>query len=502
MSKQKRGSASVRGALRLVSPLKATSTTALESPRPSGQSSRTSTEASSSTPISSTSGSADTLNGESGDASPSKPLPVPGIVIYGQRLGTDENAIAHYRIVTPFRGLARCAVNPVYLRNRASVEEQNEAALQADIHLNHGILTAEMLSLYRQKVRPTTIFSIDDWLQRIHPTNPAYCWLGTELPDGTPLKGEDDVGINGQLVWEVGKDYGDYHFDPSANHVRRSMLESLTRDADGCLVTCERLAQVQRDVGSKNVFILPNLINPDDYPRVELAEHDEVRILWQGGDSHYVDWYPIMEGLKRVLLHYPQAHLYLFGAKFESITKHIPEGRWTFIDWVPYSSFILRLSTIGHDINLCPLTRTDFNEAKTAIKFYESSAITRPAVTLAGNYGPYAREIIDNETGLLYNTVKQFEASLSLLIEDAAARKQLAAAAKEWVHEHRTLDDKHILPYYDWLQATHADSCSRRGQPRRRVAQPRQEEPPKLVVPARSIHPALKASHRRGIRKR
>lgn len=360
-----------------------------------------------------------------------------------------------------------------------------EEMLDADILLNHLILSPALLGLGRRTKRPTVVFSTDDYTQKVHPLSPIFASLGTELPDGTPVTIDDDVFVNGRKVWEIGKMYGKVRFDPNANLMRRLVLETATREADGVVVTCEPLAEVQRALGQKNVFVFPNYIDPREYPQIDLTDHDEVRLLWQGGDSHFIDWHKAGEIVRRAIVKHPNVKLYLFGLTFDTIVKRLPRARFEFIDWVDYHAFPLRLATIAPDINLCPLVRNDFNECKSAIKFYEAAAISRPAATIAANVGPYAREILDGETGLLYNDLNEFALALDRLIEDAVERKRLAQNAKDWVHENRTISVKHVVPFHDWLQATHADSCARRGQPRRRqrgVVDPYAEDTSKLPV--------------------
>ncbi len=56
--------------------------------------------------------------------------------------------------------------------------------------------------------------------------------------------------------------------------------------------------------------------------------------------------------------------------------------------------------------------------------------------TLAQNTGPY-KEIIDGETGLLFDTPEEFVEKLEVLVKDPEYRKKLGEAAHDWVREHR-----------------------------------------------------------------
>jgi len=63
--------------------------------------------------------------------------------------------------------------------------------------------------------------------------------------------------------------------------------------------------------------------------------------------------------------------------------------------------------------------------------------LKNPAATLAQNTGPYKAEILDEQTGLLFNNAAEFEEKLARLVEDVPLRKSLASNAKQWISENR-----------------------------------------------------------------
>jgi hypothetical protein len=166
------------------------------------------------------------------------------------------------------------------------------------------------------------------------------------------------------------------------------------------------------------------------------------------------DLYGIRDPLKNVMRKYPQAKFISFGQEAPVMNRWFAEfkDRFEYIPWVDPDAYTYRLSIIGHDINLCPLRASEFNEAKSAIKWYESSAISRPAATLAGAFGPFL-EIEDGQTGMLYESPAEFEAKLGQLIEDATLRQRLAQNAKDWVHEHRDIR-KNVPALIAWMRET------------------------------------------------
>lgn len=383
------------------------------------------------------------------------------------------SAITDYRLHKPFTAMHRKNMVAFLLDHggtSGAINSSNRVRIMegADVQIWHMILSVTLLKLALQppESRPLIIHSVDDLSEYCSPFNPAYMNLGTRDPSGEPLD-PDGPGLyyGDRLLWQNGKDYGGRRFDIKKNIERLTLSKTIMHESDGVVVTCEALAQEVRRYGCENVFVYPNHVSFDAYPPVELAEHpDEVRVLWQGGYAHYEDFHEIAEPLKRVMNRHPKAKLIFWGQDWKLVSEHVPNFRY--IEWLPYPAFLSTLSTIGHDISLCPLSINKFNECKSAIKFYESSAISCPAATLARNFGPY-QEVIHNDTGLLYDTPDEFEERLEALILDAELRKRLSKRAAEWVHEYRDIE-KGIVPYYEWLSKTYKTYKGGNGQ----VSQP------------------------------
>lgn len=319
---------------------------------------------------------------------------------------------------------------------------------------------------------PVCVFDQDDLTEYVSVFNEVFRHFGTRAPDGTRLKAGDEIRLRANseeddepiVLWKdkecphcrVDRCAPGMHqtFDIGENISRIELVYRLARTCHGATFTTERLSQFYRDeVGLTNVYTFPNSIYAKDYRRIELAEHPgEVRILWQGGSSHFEDWQPYAPALGRVMHKYPQAKLILWGQPFPFMLKHLPMDRTEFLPWVPHAAYLTQLNTIGHDINLAPLAATKFNSCKSAIKWYESSAITRPAATLASNVPPYSDEMVERETGLLFADETEFEEKLSELIETETLRKSLASNSKDWVYENRD-SRKTVPPLIEWYMS-------------------------------------------------
>jgi glycosyltransferase involved in cell wall biosynthesis len=256
---------------------------------------------------------------------------------------------------------------------------------------------------------------------------------GREIPLG------HNIGVvqNGErkTLWKDGEN----GFSLAKNRHTLATYRRILEMAD--VVTCSTQGvadALQKEVTPRRIRVFPNLVRMDWYEQVDLREDpDKVKILWQGGIAHYEDWYPLREALGNITRKYPQVEWIIWGAQFPWVKELIPAHRMKFKPWCAYQEYRLRLAMIGHDISLAPLSSNVFNDCRSAIKFYEGSVLKKPAATLAQNTGAYQKEIVDGETGLLFNTPEEFENKLSLLIEDVTERKRLAANAKDWISENR-----------------------------------------------------------------
>jgi glycosyltransferase involved in cell wall biosynthesis len=361
---------------------------------------------------------------------------------------------------------------------------------------------------------PTYIVDTDDDLFNVMPLNITYGRLGTRRPDGKPLEKGDEVGIAhptelappeaqttlnekypnaahgtiGSLNNSSGDILAKYIFDEDGQwHLYLSLwrdsgpeknfdIEANKQLVDNWvqtikhahLVTCStpRAAEyIRREVGPEiPTFVTYNAIDFNAYPKIDLRSHpDEVRILWEGSATHHEALWPITEAIGRVAKKYPQTKWVFFGAKYKWAYQNLPADQVDFVDWVTYDAYKLRLSTIGHDINLAPMAPHLFNQSRSAIRWYESSAIWKPAATIAQNTGAYHDEIEDGKTGLLFSTPEEFETKIGGLIEQKQLRKQLASNAKDWVRSNREAKDiaTKLFQKYVEVREAHKQSIPR-----------------------------------------
>ena len=111
----------------------------------------------------------------------------------------------------------------------------------------------------------------------------------------------------------------------------------------------------------------------------------------------------------------------------------------------PYEHYTAALH--ASDIALLPLNDTEFNRAKSDLKFIEAAG--HGAAVLAAPT-VYASTVRDGETGMIYRSPQEFAEKLDLLIRRADLRRTLAENAYRYVAEHRLLEqhlDERIAAY-------------------------------------------------------
>jgi len=386
------------------------------------------------------------------------------------------SACVYYRVQVPLRALYDLGLANFYIGRKEDVtEDKHMAMLSSDIVLLFSMfgpgLTTTIETIKGMKAGwnntkteriypPSLIFDADDNFDHVHPFNEAFIRLGTRDYSGRLLKKGDILTTtfekDGSVIplWEDEKTNRNGEiFNIERNLKTNEEIHRTARRCDGMTVPSPALARYLKETKQYDeIYVYPNSIIPEDYPQPRLAPHEGVRILWQGGGSHMVDWFPLREAVREISLKYPQVKWVIAGTAFKWVMDNIPENQLEFWDWVPYEAYRTTRTIYDADINLCPLKGNNlFNNSKSAIKFYEGCMPTIPEATLAANAGPYAEEIKDGETGLLYNDPAEFVEKLGILIENAELRRTLGERARSWVMENRHYK-KTALGLFEYFQ--------------------------------------------------
>lgn len=399
-----------------------------------------------------------------------------------------RSAGQYYRVRAPLHamqqlGLARTFADDPFQDGNL----RNEFISQSDVQL-HFLTAGKLIHLQTKKFTelkpalngnmdmqypPVIVFDMDDDIETISPLNPKYCTLGTRGSEGEVLMPNDEVGIRfgdaepvphaslmglavggddsePMYLWKKGMVTVNGTFDVARNVLQHAQVRKMAATAHAITVTTEPLAKVARR-WNKRVFVYPNSLNFSDFHKFDISRHtDDVRVLWQGGYSHFPDFYPLRGAIGEASKRLPQMKYVVFGTMFSWIYERIAPGRVEFHPWVDFMQFHLKLGTLAFDVNIAPLADTPFNAAKSAIKFYEAAALKVP--TLAQNTGPYAAEIIDGDTGFLFSQPVDFVEKLEALVKDADLRGKMGERAYEWVRENRNAA-KTVIPLAEFYHS-------------------------------------------------
>jgi glycosyltransferase involved in cell wall biosynthesis len=154
---------------------------------------------------------------------------------------------------------------------------------------------------------------------------------------------------------------------------------------------------------------------------------------FSGSDSHQPDLDLITPALAEVLRERPQVDVLVVGPVTTEATLDDFGDRVTRRPFQQWYQLYDQLAAV--DVSLAPLVLpSDFNEAKSAIKWLEAAAVGVPTVASAN--GPFSRAIDDGRTGVLCENVDDWSRALLALVDDPAGRRRIGAAAQRAAELH------------------------------------------------------------------
>jgi glycosyltransferase involved in cell wall biosynthesis len=340
-------------------------------------------------------------------------------------LPMENDGCTHYRIKKPYSFLDKEIFDVQFIRDKEI--ETPEALTYLEIcdyvvaRQYHDKAIEILDNLFnhpdsKRKKPLKVILDMDDDVFNIDPYSDCYNVFGVkEVKHGDKWLWKDGVNIN------IKKNI-DY----------LNSLEKFLARADIVTVSTERLKEKYSKYNS-NIIVVPNAIDTKDWIVPNFKKHDDIRIGWTGGVSHYSDWWTIKDDIERIMAEYPQAKLCIAGAMFEGIFKNIDKDRVEFWDWVDPTGHGYRVAMMDLDLAIIPLKDSQFNSNKSCIKFYEFSSLKVP--TICSNVPPYSDEAPkESLTNNFYESIKYY-------IENKDKAKEMAEKNYQWVMENRKQED-------------------------------------------------------------
>ncbi|GCF93926.1 glycosyl transferase [Enterococcus florum] len=158
---------------------------------------------------------------------------------------------------------------------------------------------------------------------------------------------------------------------------------------------------------------------------------------FSGSITHNENFELVKPDLIKLMAEYPQIELHLVGHLL------LPKDLMTFKsqivthDYVEWHELPALISEV--DINIAPLTKSIFNEAKSEIKWLEATLVKVP--TIASNIGAFSEMILEQQTGVLAKDGEWLE-KLKKLIDSKSKRQYIAENAYQFVLKNCTTDQK------------------------------------------------------------
>jgi len=183
--------------------------------------------------------------------------------------------------------------------------------------------------------------------------------------------------------------------------------------------------------------VLPNMIDLEVYKTPQKVKHDKIRIIYQGGATHFQDLIMTDFGmaLAYILGKYENVEFRIVGFTPDTSFERLPRvthrnATGDFYQWVE----IWKEEMAQADIGVIPLADHAFNLSKSNIKWLEYSCAKLP--TVCQNFPTYDA-VEDGKTGLKVSNGSEWVRALETLIRDETKRKEYAENAyckieKDW----------------------------------------------------------------------
>ena len=200
---------------------------------------------------------------------------------------------------------------------------------------------------------------------------------------------------------------------------------------DYCITTTPALARELEKYG-KEVFVNKNVASEEMVKlslgaakRVKKNPNETVIGYLSGSITHNPDLELVKPALIKIMDEFPQVKLCIMG--YLDLPKELRRFeerviRKPFKDWRSLPEVIA-----GLDINLAPIEKTVFNEAKSENKWTEAALCKVP--TVASDFGAFQNVIRDSETGMLCGGSEEWYTKIKRLVEDEKLRKRIGEKA-------------------------------------------------------------------------
>ncbi|RPF25907.1 glycosyltransferase [Georgenia muralis] len=148
---------------------------------------------------------------------------------------------------------------------------------------------------------------------------------------------------------------------------------------------------------------------------------------FSGTTTHDADWAAVEPAVLQVMEDHPEVELWLGGHVVPTSALEPVASRIRRLPFVPWHQLPALLRDV--DVCLAPLTGdSQFNEAKSAIKWLEAALVETPVV--ASSTEPFREAVEHGRTGFLATSSQEWAAAVGELLDDVALRRRVGTQAR------------------------------------------------------------------------
>jgi glycosyltransferase involved in cell wall biosynthesis len=192
------------------------------------------------------------------------------------------------------------------------------------------------------------------------------------------------------------------------------------------------------------IAVFPNAVV--SLPEVRNFTDPQRLTLFFGALNREKDWLPLMPIINAVAAEAGE-HLRFEVVHDQAFFDALATKHKTFTPTCDYDTYLELLG--GSELSFMPLSDTEFNRAKSDLKFIEAGACRTAALASSVVYG---NSIEDGRTGLLFRDPTQFQCQLLRLIATPGLARDLGDAARRYVTDHRMLAYQ-VAPRIAWYRS-------------------------------------------------
>ena len=329
--------------------------------------------------------------------------------------GQDRGACTQLRIVGPLNKIEALKLGSVEIITIGDGEAEKKVS-GADVVVMGRAASTPIQAMIREMKRlgKYVVYDLDDNMFGVSPFSPHWKDFGI-MPVNMdhPELGTIPMYVDGQNGYDVKRN----------RRLRESFIKVM-RLTDCMTVTTPTLQKLYSRFHD-NVQIVPNAIDFGHWKPLDVTHNSgKVRVLYTGAANHKEDWEFVKPVLVDLQKKYDNWTLVFLGMDWHNHGGgDLDHSRIEWHGWTDIEAYPFAMKSLCCDIGIAPISKIEFNECRSSIKWLEYSALKM--ATVATNYGPYARDCVDGDTALLVEERKEWYGALSRLLEDAEARKGL-----------------------------------------------------------------------------